>query len=551
MASTRSRSTLHRVLQDLGSLFLTPLHGALDDAPPIGGIHIWDPVDRAEPAFQALVLAVGVQDEQQLLELVAELGEQDAAGLVVRLPVEVTPALAKALDRAQLVLLGLATGASWAQLASVLSTVLAEFDIGEAEPPSLGGPPSGDLFAVANAVAALIDAPVTIEDRLSRVLAFSGRQDETDPGRVATILGRRVPAESLAQLNQRGVFAQLNAQREPIYIESFSYPSGERSLPRMAVAVRAGTELLGSIWAVVAQPLAPERTRAFGDAANLVALHLLRVRAGTDVQRRLQTDLLATALEGGAGSVEAMARLGLLGRPALVMALVTRDAAPGEISESDAGVAAERERMSDAFAMHLRARYRRSAVGMIGDRIYAVLPLTSASGTDLQHAVRAARTFLDRSSFPAVIGVGSVASNPGGIAKSRVDADRALRVLVAAGEPGRVASVEDVHFDALLLEFDELAARHGTLPVGPVALLVDYDAVHHTQLVETLRHWLEAFGNVPQAAAAALVHPNTFRYRLHRLADIGEFELDNPNERFAALLQLRLMALRRSTGTIG
>ena len=75
------------------------------------------------------------------------------------------------------------------------------------------GCPSGDLFAVANAVASLLDAPITIEDRNSRVLAFSGRQDEADPSRVETILGRQVPERYSRILNERGVFRELLPQR--------------------------------------------------------------------------------------------------------------------------------------------------------------------------------------------------------------------------------------------------------------------------------------------------------------------------------------------------
>ena len=41
----------------------------------------------------------------------------------------------------------------------------------------------GRTTRIANAIAALLDAPVTIEDRHFRVLAFSGRQDEADPSR--------------------------------------------------------------------------------------------------------------------------------------------------------------------------------------------------------------------------------------------------------------------------------------------------------------------------------------------------------------------------------
>ena len=63
-------------------------------------------------------------------------------------------------------------------------------------------------------------------------------------------------------------------------------------MPRVAVAVRAGDVVLGSIWAAVPAPLSDDRMRALRDAARLVALHMLRIRAGEDVERRLRADLL-------------------------------------------------------------------------------------------------------------------------------------------------------------------------------------------------------------------------------------------------------------------
>ena len=64
--------------------------------------------------------------------------------------------------------------------------------------------------------------------------------------------------------------------------------------------------MLGSIWAAVHEPLTRRAHGALRDAAQLVALHLLRIRAGADVQRRLRADLVSTALEGGAGAREAL-----------------------------------------------------------------------------------------------------------------------------------------------------------------------------------------------------------------------------------------------------
>ena len=58
---------------------------------------------------------------------------------------------------------------------------------------------------------------------------------------------------------------------------------------------------------------------------------------------------------------------------------------------------------------------------------------------------------------------------------------------------------------------------------------------------ETLGAWLDAFGDVGTAAAAVHVHPNTFRYRLGRLTEIGGIDLDSPEARFAAMLQLRVL----------
>ncbi len=119
-------------------------------------------------------------------------------------PVPLTPEVREAVETSGVALLGLSRGAPWAHLAAMLRSLLAEDDVGTADEHSLGGLPSGDLFAVANAIAALLDAPITIEDRSSRVLAFSGRQDEADPSRVETILGRQVPERYCAVPERAG-----------------------------------------------------------------------------------------------------------------------------------------------------------------------------------------------------------------------------------------------------------------------------------------------------------------------------------------------------------
>ena len=518
-------TSLARVLDDLGDVLLEPIAGVRRQQ--LGGVVIHDPQDTSDFPEQAIVLGVGVQDVAGLL---VEHGRRGVKALVIRGPFEATAAVRRAAEESGVALLGLADGASWAQLAALLRTLLAEGEIGAPEPAE-------DLFAVANAIAALLDAPVTIEDPSSRVLAFSGRQDEADESRVETILGRQVPARFTLALKRNGVFDRLHREREPVYIDLASQDAAV-GLPRVAVAVRAGTEVLGSIWAAVREPLSEERTRALVDATKVVALHLLRLRAGADVERRLRTDLVSTALEGGAAAPEAVVRLGLLGRPTVVLAM---GLVPGE--DDDAGRTADGQRCADALAVHLAAVQPRSAVALLGEVAYAIVPTDEANCRE--RSLRLAEGFLARMGerVAAVIGIGQPARDASGLRRSRDGADRALRVLLTEGGSRRVATVDDVHIDALLLELNDLMTARGDTVAGPIARLQAYDARHNADLVQTLRCWLDAFGDVTAAAAAAYVHVNTFRYRLKRVVEVGEIDLNDHGQRFAAMLQLRLTHL--------
>ncbi|WP_069885146.1 PucR family transcriptional regulator [Streptomyces luteocolor] len=538
-ASVNPRTSLGRVLADLGPTLLDLVHGRPERTDDVGGVVIHDPGDEVAYPPHALVLGVAVYGTEEIAGLLRALGERGAAALVVRGPVERDPALDEASAASGVALIALTQGASWSQLTALLRTLLTEGDVGEAGPESLGGVPSGDLFALANAVATLLDAPITIEDRQHRIMAFSGRQDEADQARVATVLARQVPDEYLRVLEGRGVFSELYRSDRPVRIAPATVKEGETALPRVAVAVRAGDEFLGSLWAAVREPLTPDRERAFQDAAKLVALHLLRHRAGADARHRLRADLVSTVLEGGAGAADALSRLGLVREPTVVMAMGL-PAGAGDHAQ----VVADRQRLTSALGIHLDAVQPRSALALLGDVAYAVVPVPADPAAGRERAAQIATHFMERAGerARAAIGVGPVATDPSALGRSRTGADRALRVLLSRRTGRRVAAIDDVHVDALLLEMRDLAALHGDGLLGPVARLAAYDAEHRSHLVGTLRAWLDAFGDTVAAAAQEFVHPNTFRYRLKRVTEVGRIDLGDPSVRFALMLQLNLMA---------
>ncbi|MGP3959677.1 PucR family transcriptional regulator [Nonomuraea sp. 3N208] len=494
-------------------------------------MHIFDPLDELIVPPGGIVLAVGVRGAAEICSLIER--APAAAGVVVKLPVDVDEKVRATVLETGVAVLGLTRAASWAQVAALLRSLLAEADLAE---PGQG--PQGDLFSLANAVCALLDAPVTIEDRSSRVLAFSGRQDEADPGRVETVLGRQVPERYLRMLDERGFFKQLYQSREPIYMEL----EDEGVINRAAVAVRSGDEILGSIWVAVREPLSEQRQRALADAAKIVALQLLRERAGADTQRRLRADLLSTVLAGGADAPEAAGRLGIAtARLCVLAAQLVSDGAAGDPTGDPARSESDRQRFCDALALHVAAIHPKAAAALVGSVAYAVLPLHSV-GEEEARAVRVAESFLARVGprHGANIGVGRLAANLSQAARSRADADRALRVLRARGTTGQVAGYTAVHFESLLLQVADVAAAEEQAPTGPYQRLLDHDAEHGTELAATLRAYLDAFGDVNAASARVHVHANTFRYRLKRLVEISGLDLSDPDARLTVMLQMRI-----------
>lgn len=552
--TTLPRASLGRVLEELGTTLLDVVCGDVERADDIGGIVIHDPLDEPELPENALVLGVGLHDPADLARVVTHLGRCGAAALVVREPVATDEGLVAASHTSGVALLSFARGVSWTHLAGMLRTLTAGSNPYETDVTGRNG--SGDLFAVANAIAALLDAPVTIEDRNSRLLAFSSRQEDVDPSRVQTILGRQVPEHYTRILEQRGVFQEIYRSDRPVFLAPL--PTSDDALqppelPRAVIAVRAGDEILGTIWVVVPEPLNEERSEALYEAAKLVATHMVWQRADADMERRLRAELLATALESGPGSPEAVRRLGLKDEPAVVLALTVVDATVGR--RPPARLANERKRLTDAFAMHLSAVHPRATAALIGDVAYGILPLLPQNrhhgqggqgGQDAEErASWIATEFLARvgSRLRPLIGVGPLSADSSSLARSRSGADRVLRVLRSGTAGQQVARLDDVHVEALLLELADLVPR-GDIPSGAVARIVAYDETHQASLVETLGSWLDAFGDVAVASAAMFVHPNTFRYRLRRAAEVGCIDLSDPNARLSAMLQLRLMAIR-------
>lgn len=516
---------LRRVVEAFGPTLLRVLAGPSDDA-DVFDVVVHDPTEAPAGHHGDLVLAVGVRAAEDVSRISRELKGAGVAGIVVKVPRGDPDEVRYSGLGDETTILGLAPEASWSSVAALVRSLL----------PSSGavGEPAEDLFGLAEAVSAMVGAAVTIEDTSSRVLAFSGVQDEADAGRKDTILGRRVPAEYVRLLEERGVFKWLERETAPIYIE----PLVDTLHARAAVSVRAGGEMLGSMWAVVDEPLTDAQERLFTDAANLVALHMLRVRAEADVDRRVESELVETVLQRGRSAAEAAGRLGISAEPLCVLA-----AQPIRVDPRDEEAACQQLRLR--FAVHSAAVRPHCAVARVGGVVYGIFSGRDAVDSVGGPVVRLAEEFVAQpGGGDVVVGIGRSVSRQAALVHSRADADRAVRVLrheaLHLGSKRRVARFADVQTTSLLLRLADLAAEDGEVLTGPLDALFEYDAERRAGLVDTVAAYLDTFGDVASGAAALHIHPNTFRYRLRRALELGGLDLSDPDVRLAVQLQLRL-----------
>ncbi|GAA4619937.1 PucR family transcriptional regulator [Saccharopolyspora hordei] len=478
----------------------------------VGDVVIAEPDQHPTVVDGDLVLGVAVVDREQAVELVRVCGEQGAAAVLLKPPID--ERLVTTAEKTGVALVEVRPESAWAQLVWLVRAALARTGIDE--PDTRTG--VGDLFRLADAVADVVDAPVTIEDAHSQVLAYSARQDLTDPARVSTIMGRRQPADVLAKFRARGTFRKISKGSSAIFVPA----QQDGTLPRLVVPIRMGGELLGSMWAVVPGEVSEERATAFADTAPLVALQLLRWRAVADAERRRSAEQVRLLLEGGEGWRAAANELAVPNEPHRVIAIeMPASAGP-----------AEGHRLA-LWEWITRGIGRRPLVTEIGTMLYAVVPDRDRGGWQ---ELRSALASHDMTPRP-LIAVGTAVA-VAELHQSRSQAEELVSLLRTGRLQERVAVYEDYWHLLVLSRMAGAATDAGVGSLGPLSLLREHDRTQGTEYLETLRAHLRHPGDPRQASAELRVHPNTFRYRMKRLTQLVDIDLDDPDVRSALLVQL-------------
>lgn len=492
---------------------------------PLTSPTLYDPWLPPTGPRSGILLGIGLHPAApESAEVIRDAARRGFGAVVVKslsLSVETLAAVA---DAAGIALLVVVDEIEWRQLDALINsalTTVAETD------GSLSTQPVGDLFALANAIAATIGGATAIEDLQERILAYSTLPGQTiDDDRREGILGRQVPFLPENAEQYASVFRATGA---------LHLPGVPPALGRLAVAVRAGTQALGSIWVVDATgELEPDAERALERAADIASLHLLRARSAADLARQQRAELLRRLLGGGEDATLVAGQLGLDSTgPFVVVAF--------QPEFTLAGDAVRLNRLVDLIAIHCEAHQHGAECVVIGTTVYA---LFTGSGGEPRRAEAMAQRLVARAATGLRVSVRASVGLPvtsiGQVGRSRHEADLVLLLLANRPTDTPVLSALDARSSLALLELAQVFRDSPRLQSQQARDVLEFDQRRGTDYAKTLRTYLDCARDSATTAERLSVHQNTLRYRLRRAHELFGVDLANPEDTLTLWLGLRV-----------
>ncbi|GHB39137.1 hypothetical protein GCM10010347_05760 [Streptomyces cirratus] len=358
----------------------------------------------------------------------------------------------------------------------------------------------GGEDAITNAVYELTGLPAVIEDRFGNLRSWAG------PGRPDH--HSAPPAERQQEMLRQAAVG----------------PGAVRVKDRLIALARPRGEVLGLLAVLDPDGTADAHTLfALEHAVRSLALELAHLRNLAEVELRLSRQLVDDLLEG-TGEASAYARSEALGHDlhkAHYVIVVNWRGRPADGSFTRAV-----EHAAATVGVRALVTCRGSQVVLLtqvkpnGDVLYAALARELGTGT-------------------GAVGVSGRCESPASIPRRYQDAMRALEVRRQSRDRDGATSFDDLGLYRILgpgSDRSELEAFVREWLGG----LIDYDAQHGTQLVETLSRYFDCGGNYDETATALAVHRSTLRYRLQRIREIGDRDLADVDTRLSLQVATRV-----------
>ncbi|NJL95231.1 MAG: hypothetical protein HC915_16695 [Anaerolineae bacterium] len=205
------------------------------------------------------------------------------------------------------------------------------------------------------------------------------------------------------------------------------------------------------------------------------------------------------------------------------------------------------ERMTEIVRQELRYRRVEGLVGQYVDRTVLLLPIDDAQHTlRMKQNTEALRLRLQDYAPSGFVscGVGRPTLGLSALRESFKEAEKALALSDQLWTEPRVTFFGDLSLYELLLGVSPEQLRNFCR--NWLSAILDYDEQHKSDLLITLDAYFSSNGNMRLTAKELNIHRNTLVYRLNRIAEITQLDMDDANVHLNLHLALRAYHLLKT-----
>lgn len=391
------------------------------------------------------------------------------------------------------------------------------------------------LQTLVEKISEVMGTPVTIEDAEHRLLAYSSHDPNTDPARIATIVGRKVPADVVRALYESGAMQQLLDTWEPVHVEGMS-EVGLNS--RMAIAIRHYDEVIGYIWLLENKgAFTHDQIQQLKYSADLAASKMIQMQ-----KRKQSIDFFTRLLKGRfASEQDALEQAREVGihMPAYYYILIIEQDGSYEMNDWVDKASQAATEHAVRIVLHLREQQR---LILLCSTAKAPSSIDNVENT-ISLWVQRLYTLLPQSHIE--YGAGSVVNTLLEGNRSYIEAERVLMLHRFLPETSSLLYYPQAGFYRYLYAMKQESKQFPT-HTSPLDTLAKYDQEHHSHLLHTLAVFLDHNSDAKLAAQQLHVHTNTLNYRLKRIAEVGQIDLNSMAQKVTLYLEIKLLLFDES-----
>lgn len=262
--------------------------------------------------------------------------------------------------------------------------------------------------------------------------------------------------------------------------------------------------------------------------ADVVGLRLARERAEFETELRLTDDAVRQILEPQNGDLE---------RIWYRAALVGIDARTPRTPVAFGGQDPLSRMALNSIAQAVAAINPAALLSLYQGDVVVLWPTAEEHGGSLTKYIDDVMAKLRPMVLTA--GVGGRCTGPGDYAAAVKEALFARRLANGSSPEGRTVDITDLGMHRMLAQVTSVSTLRSFID-STIGGLLEADRQHDSNLLHTVRVYLEKDRRITEAARELFVHVNTLRQRMERISKLLGVDFDSPNQRFSVHLAINL-----------